>query len=165
MKKCILKNLTVAMICATLVTTTGCQPSESEVAPGPTTEADHDHDHATHGPNGGTLIELGDEEYHAELVHDDTAVTVYLLNAAATEPVAIEQQELVINVLHDGSPEQFKLLASPADGDEDGKSSRFIIEDDHLAAHMDDEASAPKLSVTIDGTPYSGEVSHHDHEH
>ena len=27
------------------------------------------HAHPTHGPHGGDLIELGNEEYHAELVH------------------------------------------------------------------------------------------------
>ncbi|TWU45482.1 hypothetical protein Q31b_06540 [Novipirellula aureliae] len=162
-----MKNLIAVVICTALVATTGCQPPESDVAPGPLSEADHDHDHdhPSHGPNGGTLIELGDEEYHAELVHDDVSVTIYLLDSAAAEPVRIAEQELVINVLHDGAPEQFKLLANPDAGDTDGKSSRFTIEDDHLASHMDDDAAAPKLSVTIDGTPYSGEISHHDHEH
>ena len=28
------------------------------------------HSHAAEGPHGGHLIVLGDEEYHAELVHD-----------------------------------------------------------------------------------------------
>ena len=41
----------------------------------------HDHDHAhMHGPNGGPVLELGDEEYHAEWLHDDESgkVTVVL---------------------------------------------------------------------------------------
>ncbi len=32
---------------------------------------DHDHEHPTKGPNGGALVELGDEEYHAEVLLKD----------------------------------------------------------------------------------------------
>src|SRR5688500_14491837 len=31
----------------------------------------HAHSHADEGPNGGHLIELGNEEYHGEWLHDD----------------------------------------------------------------------------------------------
>lgn len=59
-------------------TLSGCaDPSSteqfSEVSEHDSEQPDHDpyasHAHPTHGPHGGDLIELGNEEYHAELVH------------------------------------------------------------------------------------------------
>ena len=67
--------------------------------------ADHDHapgehDHPTAGPHHGALVELGAEEFHAEVVHDDTAgvLTVYLLDAKAKEAAKSESAEILINV-------------------------------------------------------------------
>jgi hypothetical protein len=129
----------------------------------------HAHEHPTEGPHHGHLIELGKEEFHAELVHDKAAVTIYLLDAAAKTAVAIESTEVVVNLKHDGKPEQFKLAAAPLDGETGGKSSRFQSTDAELAGHLDDAASEPRLNVTIDGTPYTGSMSHvhddHDHAH
>ena len=127
------------------------------------------HVHPTEGPHHGSLIELGNEEFHVEMVHHANSVTIYILDSAATKAVPIDATELTINVLHEGKPEQFKLVASPDTGDPTGKSSRFVLVDAELAGHIDDEAAAPKLSVTINGTPYRGEIKHdhdgHDHKH
>lgn len=124
------------------------------------------HAHPSEGPHHGSLIELGNEEYHVELVHDDKSVTVYILDAAAKVAVAIDAADVTINLLHDGKPEQFKLIASTDSGDPKGKSSRFTLADAELAGHIDDETAKPKLMLTIDGTPYRGEIKHdHDHDH
>ena len=72
----------------------------------------------------------------------------------------------MINVVHDGKPEQFKLAAAPEESDPSGKSSRFVANDPELASHLDDEAAAPKLSITINGKSYRGTITHeHDHDH
>lgn len=121
--------------------------------------------HPSEGPHHGSLVELGNEEYHAEIVHDADSVSVYILDGAATEAVPIESPELTINLIHDGTPEQFKLTAAPEDGEPEGKSSRFMLKDADLVAHLDDEAAAPKLVVTINGAPYRADIAHdHDHE-
>ncbi|MCA9112573.1 MAG: hypothetical protein KDA52_21650 [Planctomycetaceae bacterium] len=147
---------------------------ELESSPPPATtdsHAGHDHDehaHPSHGPHDGDLVELGDEEYHAEVVHDDAAgsVTVYILNGEATEQVPIAATEVTINAKHDGSPEQFQLLASPDVNDPEGKCSRFISNDPDLAARLDDPEADPRLVLSIDGKSYRGEVAHdHDHAH
>src|SRR3989337_1170847 len=92
------------------------QPSGStETAASPATvEAEHDHAHPSEGPHGGSLIELGAEEYHAELIHDDQAgtVTIYLLDSAAKAAVAIDAPDVTINLTHEGRGEQFKLAAA-----------------------------------------------------
>ena len=48
------------------------------------------HSHAAEGPHGGHLIVLGNEEYHAELVHDEGThtVTVHLLDASMENPIS-----------------------------------------------------------------------------
>lgn len=127
------------------------------------------HSHPTEGPHHGSLIELGKEEYHAELVHDDKTVTIYILDSAAKTVVPIDAKELVINLVHDGKPEQFKLAASPDTGDPPGKCSRFALQDAELIAELDHEHVAAKLSVSIAGKSYRGEIKHdhggHDHAH
>lgn len=127
-------------------------------------ELPHAHSHAEHGPNGGELIEIGEEEYHAELVHDATSVTIYLLDASAKSAVPIEATELTINLLHEGKPEQFKLAAQAQSSDPSGKFSKFASTDAELASHVDDPAAAAKLSLTIAGKPYRADLAHsHDH--
>ena len=124
------------------------------------------HEHPSEGPHHGSLIELGKEEFHAELVHDEKSVTIYVLDNAATNSVPVDSSEVVINVLHDGKPEQFKLAAAPEESDPSGKSSRFVANDPELASHLDDEAAAPKLSITINGKSYRGTITHdQDHAH
>lgn len=127
---------------------------------------EHVHAHPSEGPHHGTLVELGSEEYHVEVTHDATSVTIYVLDSSAKQAVPIDASDVTINVVHEGKPEQFKLVANPDAGDPAGKSSRFTLADAELVSHMDDESAAPKLSLTIDGTPYRGEIKHeHEHEH
>lgn len=152
----------------------GCNDAATttvETSPPPATVDMHD-DHAAHahpseGPHHGGLIELGNEEYHAELVHNEAteSVTIYILNAAATEQVPIDSTEVTINVKHGDKPEQFKLAASPDLNDPQGKSSRFVSNDAELAEHLDEEGTDPKLVVAINGKSFRGTIAHdHDHE-
>ena len=132
-------------------------------------EEGHAHEHAVHGPHDGEFVDLGDHEYLAELVHDAEAVTIYLYDHDGKTPVPTEAKEITINLMHDGQPEQFKLAASPTESDPEGKSSRFTLKEAELAGHLDEEAAAPKLMVTINGTPYTAPLAHdhegHDHGH
>lgn len=130
----------------------------------------HNHAHPSEGPHHGDLIELGNEEYHAELLHDEEAgtVTIYVLDGAAMAQVPIDATEIAINAKHDGTPEQFPLAASPDANDPEGKSSRFVSDDKELAAHLDEDGADPRLVLTINGKSYRGEITHshdHDHEH
>lgn len=127
-----------------------------------------DHDHAEHGPHKGNLIELGDEEYHGELVHDDDThtVTIYLLDATAKKPIATDSPEVLINLVADGKPKQFKIPAQADAADPAGKSSRFALKSEELCGSLDDEKASPRLKVSIDGKSYMGKIEHdHDHDH
>ncbi len=136
-------------------------------APHPATVESHAH--PSEGPHHGTLIELGNEAYHAELVHDDTSVTVYVLDASASKTTPIDAVEVSINLVHDGKPLQFKLAAAPESNDPPGKSSRFSIQSAELIEELEHAHSTPKLSVMIEGKSYRGEIHHdhhgHDHDH
>ena len=143
---------------------------ESEHHEGDGHDHEHNgHDHPSDGPHHGHLIELGNEEYHAELVHDDASqtVTIYLLNSTAKEQVAIEATELTVNLKHDGKGEQFKITASPDKKDPSGKSSRFVSNDAELAEDLDREGADAVLVVTISGKSYRGTIvhDHGDHDH
>ena len=152
----------------------GCSNDNStghETAGPPNTMDSHDdhagHAHPSEGPHHGDLIELGNEEYHAEILHDEDAgtVTIYVLNGAATEQVPIDATEVTINAKHDGKPEQFTLTASPDTNDPQGKSSRFVSKNEELAHHLDEEGAEPRLVLSINGKSYRGTISHdHDHE-
>jgi len=128
----------------------------------------HGHDHPSEGPHHGSLVELGGEEYHAEFVHDEETgtVTVYVLDGAAKEVVPIEATEISINLKHDGQGEQFKLAASPDEGDPEGQSSRFVSDDAELGEDLHREGAEAQLVLQIAGKAYRGKIEHdHDHDH
>lgn len=143
----------------------GCN-SASAPPQGNTGEAAHEHAHPEQGPHQGELMELGNEEYHAELVHDEAAgtVTIYILDGAAKNAVPIEAHELTINLKLDGQGSQFKLPAAPDAGDPAGQSSRFSSSEKTLAEGLDAMGADPELVVDINGKQFRGKLEH-DHNH
>ncbi len=119
-------------------------------------EEDHHHD---------SLIELGDDEYHAEVVHDGTAgsLTICMLDSSGKLAAPIVATELLINLSQDGQAEQFTLLASPQTSDPAGQSSRFASSDPKLSEALDQEGTDAQLVVTIGDKQYRGAM-HHDHD-
>ena len=145
----------------------GCGEKAAEQGESKPAGKEASHDHPSKGPHGGDLIELGDEEYHGEFVHDEKTcdVTIYILDSAAKNPVAVEATEVVINLKHDGKPEQHKLAAAPTEGEAAGKTSRFAEKEKHDLCHaMEEEGADARLQVTIGGKSYTGKIEH-DHEH
>ncbi len=129
-------------------------------------EGDHDgHDHSAEheGPHGGHVIELGlNHQYHAELVENEDAhaVTVYMLDKDMKE-LTIDQATITMNLMVDGKAQSYELAAAGVAG---GKASQFNAADKSLFEALHEHEASGKLRVTIDGTPYSGEVEHHHHE-
>lgn len=171
---------TAAAVITTTLLLSGCGGASNSGAPAPSpspsqvSEEGHDHEHAhpTEGPHHGDLVELGNEEFHAEVVHGDGGeVTVYILDSGASKAVPIDATELTINLSHEGEAEQFKLPAAPDATDGEGKSSRFTLKDEHLAEDLDAKGAVAKLVVTINSKQYTGKIEHahghegHDHKH
>ena len=164
-----LTQLPLHLFCTCLTaffTFAGCgqKPAGVESASPPATVDSHEH--PTEGPHHGGLIELGNEEYHAELVHDEEAgsITVYILDGAAKVAVPIPATELTVNLSHDGKAEQFSLTANPEANDPTGQSSRFTSSDAELAEELDHEGVEAQLVVLINGRQLRGKISH-DHVH
>lgn len=126
-----------------------------------------EHGHPEEGPHNGHLIELGKEEYHAELLHDDAAhkITLYILDGAAKKSVPLAEKELTVNVLVADKPTQFKIPAVPQADDPSGQSSRFELVNEALCEALDDPKSKGRLSLSIAGKPFSGDMAHEEHDH
>lgn len=126
-----------------------------------------EHAHPEVGPHKGALIELGDEEYHAEIVFDEDKdiVTVYLLDGHAKEAVTSDAKDIAINLKHDGKGAQFKLKAQPQKGDPEGKSSRYGAKSEDLMHAIHEKDAGPKLSLKIKGKTFTGKIDPHVHDH
>lgn len=158
----------VAMLGFVLLTGCADKPAKDSGKKGGHDHA-HGHSHDEHGPHGGHLIEVGNEEYHLEMVEDDKAdtLTFYVLDSTAKKSVPIDATELTVNMSVKGKATTFKLAAKPLEGEAAGKSSRFVTPDDALHEALDDD-NVGKLQLTIGGKPYSAVVQEHDdddHKH
>ncbi len=162
-----MRNMFLCLLSLCCVALVGCGQSSCD-------GIDCGHDHSpvslhfqpTEGPHQGKLVELGNGEYHAELVHDDAAsiVTAYVLDASAKLAVPVSATEILVNLSHDGHAEQFALAANPQSGDPSGKSSRFASTDAEHAKVLDNDAVTAQLVVKIGGKQYRGAIGHgHDH--
>lgn len=123
------------------------------------------HDHPAHGPHNGDLIELGNEEYHLELVHDVKAGTVafYLLDSTAKKMLAIPAKEIVINVKSAGKPKQYKIPPYPQPNDPKDNFSAYGTKDKELIETLDKHGIEAFVVIEIAGKQYRGKVEHHHH--
>jgi len=127
----------------------------------------HAHAHPTEGPHHGSLIELGREDYHAELVHDDAAdtVTIYILDGAAKDAVAIEAKQLTLNLLVGGKPQQFQLVSMPQSADPEGRCSAFGCTSESISKAIDAKGTTGRLNVEVSGKRFVGKLGPHTHPH
>jgi hypothetical protein len=153
-----------------LLTIGAVPPSGAAEAPG---HAGHNHaaaghQHPTAGPHGGALLELGREEFHAELLFDEEhdQITICLLDSSAAKPVAIEVPFLRINVKAGNKPRQYKLTPIYAEGLEPvGATDCYAIVSPQLIRDLHTKGHVAKLSVMIGRKAYSAMIQHAPHEH
>jgi hypothetical protein len=127
----------------------------------------HAHAHPTEGPHHGSLIELGREDYHAELVHDDATdtVTIYMLDGAAKDAVAIDAKQLTLNLLVGGKPQQFQLVSMPQSADPEGRCSAFGCTSEPMCKAIDAKGTTGRLNVEVSGKRFVGKLGLHTHHH
>lgn len=122
------------------------------------------HEHGEYGPHGGHLVELGEEEYHAEVVLNPKTkdVTVYILGSDAQKPAPIDAKEVRLELTIDGETGPHVARPSPQKEDHPGESSRFVLANDpDIKAKIDDEHElVGHVNVTVKGKSYSGEIEH-----
>lgn len=140
---------------------------------GPVTDTivkdEHAHDHAHHGPHGGHIVEIGEEEYHAEWTHEENGkVTFYILDAEVKKEVPIAAEELVIEVkIGMNEPTTVKL---PAVNPQDGKASTFEVVDKQLLGVLEtlkaEGVVATIKQLTINGKTFENvRIKEHEHGH
>ncbi len=153
--------------CFAVSITIGCQQTVApETAAAPEETIAEQHDHPDHGPHDGDLIELGDGDYHGELLHDDKSLTIWILDGAAAETVAAGAGDAVVNGIYGDERQQFVLTPQPQDGDAEGMASCFVSDDATLLEWLERPIARLRISVSIDGAPWAGSIVHdHDHDH
>lgn len=103
--------------------------SDSHGATASNSTAGHSHEH--HAPHGGTLIELGEEFAHVELMLDDSTgtLTAYVLDGEAEHPVRLKDDALVVFIkAGKGGPElrvELTAIANKLTGEQRGDTSEF----------------------------------------
>lgn len=173
----------------------GCQdqapPKADPVAKAGSDDGDdhhhHHHSHGEKGPHGGALVAIGDDAAHLEVVLDAETgkVTVYVLDAAAKEAVAIqaEKLELALTIEHDHDhadgdqkkpagdelPESATLVMTAVEPAGDGSASVYAGESEALKGA--DEFDAVLTTITVAGKDYKNvkfnypDGNEHDHHH
>jgi hypothetical protein len=160
-----------------MLLTFGCSKIPADATGSAATAAEHSdpdhaghdhtgHDHAAEGPHHGMLLELGDGELHAELVHGRDWATIYVLDAAGKTAVPIDQPEIFVNVTSQNGGTQFSLKASPDKGDPVNRCSRFVTEDRQLAEAISSAAVVCRIALKNGDVPYGAVIPReNDHAH
>jgi hypothetical protein len=132
-------------------------PAEVTAKPDGGSEAEgEDHEHTA--PHGGTLLELGDEFAHVELVLDPAAgsLTAYVLDGEAEQAVRIEQATLsvVIDVPPALASRPLTLTprASVLTGERAGDASEFVFS--HDALHGVQRLTGRLLTIRVRGQTF-----------
>lgn len=159
-------NWCVALVAALCFTMAGCSPKTDAVRkPGKTGDhaAGHAHEHPEHGPNGGALVEWGDEEYHPEFTvdHDAKQVIVFLLDGSAKKAPRVDPTKITdvkVSITNVTPPITVDLQY---DGGKSGeKGIAFVGTHEAFAKKMEFKGN---VSGNVDGKPYSGEFEEKGH--
>src|SRR5262245_4293700 len=148
----------LAFVAALCLSATGCSP-KTDAAKKPVAKAGGGHDHPSNGPNGGTLIEWGDEEYHPEFTVDHAAkqVVIFILDGTAKKAPKAEAAKITdvkltitnttppvtVDVKHDAAKSGDKGIAFVATHDAFAKETEF----------------KGNLTGKVDGKSFSGDFA------
>ncbi len=139
-----------------------------EEADAPVDDAHAGHDHHAHGPHGGSIVELGTHDIHAEAVldEDESRLDIYILGSDAKTAEAIDATSLTLSFKHGDESEDFELAAAPQEGDAEGTASKYSITSEDLSQELHHHKEGAALQFMADGIAYTGTVVHdHDHGH
>ncbi|MEK8022533.1 MAG: hypothetical protein AAB229_01875 [Candidatus Hydrogenedentota bacterium] len=98
--------------------------------PKPETDTDHGH-HAHSAPHGGTLVVLGEEMAHLELLLDTSTgqLVAYALDGEAENAIRLKQPEIEIRIAGNsgmaGDTIRLKAVANVLTGETSGDASQF----------------------------------------
>ena len=161
------KSLLLVVSVGVCFATLGCNSnthstsSDEHDQPGVASKGADPHSHAEPGPHGGDLIVLGEEAYHAELLHDEAnhSVTVYLQDTDGQALTGVDEAKVQLQVFQDGDFINYALAPG-------AEPNMFTLVDETLCDMLLHSADVKgRLNVTIDGKDYVGMIAHEPHEH
>lgn len=125
------------------------------------------HEHPTAGPHGGALIELGKEEYHAELNLDEkrNQVTIVVLDSAGKQLVPVDAPHVLVNVKGGDKPRQYRLLPVYPKGQDRGPATMFALVSPELMTDLHTPAVTAKMTIKIGKKSYAAALQHEHQEH
>ncbi len=160
-----MRNCLWVLVGSAVVAFAGCNSGDQayhEVSKGARVK-DQPHSHEE-GPHGGHLVELGEEEYHAEVVLDPKAskITLYILDSSAKKAAPIDAKEVKLELTMAGQPKPLTAKAVPDKDDPANKSSRFEIAGnaDVKANIKDEEDLKGSVTVPVASKTYTGKIVH-----
>jgi len=117
-------------------------------------QQNHDHDHHHHlAPHGGTLVVLGDEAAHLELVLDPAKghLTGYVLDGEAQKAIRIKQPEIKLHAYERDLKSTVSISLKPVDnpltGEKAGDTSQFEATAKELTGKKQFIVTLEKLTV------------------
>jgi hypothetical protein len=128
----------------------------------------HDHDHDAHGPNGGHLLEVGEEQYHVEVVFDNDkrTLTAFILGPDAKTAYPIAGESIDFDMEIGDKEHEIPLAAKPLEGEKDGKSSRFVAEGKAIPESVKAESDLNgHFHLDIGENHFHVDLAHGDHDH
>jgi hypothetical protein len=139
----------IVLVCAVLAAgfNGGCSKTEKASALAP--EAVHKHEHKP--PHGGTPVELGEEEYHVELVLDASAgkLQAFIMDGELENFVRLPEDSFEIVARLPGKEEilTLKAVANNATGETVGDTALFEAQADWLKTTPAFNAVIKELAV------------------
>ena len=139
-------------------------------------KTDHAHGHEHHAPHGGTLVVLGEEFAHFEVLLDAASgkLSLYVLDREPDSYVRVKHPELELEIVPsqgEAFSVRLKAAANPLTGETAGDTSQFEGQDDRLKGLKDFDAEAPALEIrgqkvgpTKFNFPKGNEKDNHAHD-
>jgi hypothetical protein len=119
-------------------------------APAPKTEGDARSDHAHEkGAHGGQIVEIGQDNYHVELIFQpDGGIDLYLLGSNEDRVQEVGKQSLSATVKTEGGKSvEIEFRPTPQKDDAEGKTSRFH-------AMLPEDLRGKALTLTVPSIPF-----------
>ncbi len=107
----------------------------------------HHHEHKA--PHGGTLVELGAEEYHLEFVREPAMgrLRAYVLDGELEKFIRLTNETITLQVDGQVLPLLLRAVPSNATGESVGDTSAFEAQADWLKSTNQFDAVVPGLNV------------------
>ena len=157
------------IVCLAALLIAGCNSSNDTESQQPAAPADPHagHDHSSLGPHGGHVLELGNEDYHAEwrFNNDSGKVTVYLLDSAVKKAVTTTATSISVQVTHGDNVTDYELPAINQSEEDPPTTSEFELVDTVMLELLKGVGHGidATLKVVIDDKEYTGAFGHLPH--